>query len=117
MENRPLYPVGTEFTDNVAVNCTDCFNVEPEMCDTVVNTVVLRGNVSFGERGAAVDRALFSEPWQPGYGKIDFRRQAEVERASADPRTLQDTAAFREACPGFIRIPLEEVGPSWRRGR
>ena len=115
MENRPLYPVGTEFKGNVAVNCRDFLFVEPEECDTVVNTVALHGNLAFGEAGRDFDLKLFHEPWQPGFGKIGFRRQAEVEKAATDPRTLQDAVAFRTACPGFIRIPIEDVGPSWRR--
>ena len=87
LENDPKWPMGTEFTGNVAVGCGSfmqpkCFGTTPK----AEGRVVIRDNIELP--------ATLLE--------------------GVDPKAVQDLPEFRRAAPRFPRIPVEEIGPRRR---
>ena len=83
LSNDPKWPMGTEFTGNVAVGCAafmqpKCFGSSP----MATERVVISGNVSL---------------------------PASMLK-NVDPKVVQDLPEFRKAVPSFPRIPVEKIG-------
>ena len=87
-ENKPKWPMGTEFTGNVAVGCgafmqPKCFGTTPK----AEGIVAIRDNIELPA------------------DLLD----------GTDPKAVQDLPEFRRAAPRFPRIPVENIGPAGRR--
>lgn len=83
LEREPLWPIGTEFTGNVAVGCDAFFrpNSFPTSEDAK-KRLIIRDNI---ELPASLLEGV-------------------------DPKKVQDLPEFRRAAPNFPRIPVEEIG-------
>ena len=83
LAREPLWPIGTEFTGNVAVGC-GCF-FRPGSFPTT----------------------------EDAKSRLVFRDNLELPASllkGVDPKKVQDLPAFRRAAPKFPRIPVEEIG-------
>ena len=110
MENDPKLPVGTVYTDNLSFNCTDFFSLWGDASKVLKEKNGAAGNVSYGPTGKRDDQ-YFAAKTNGDKALVDYRRDERLEKlAAADPLGLQDTAAFKEAHPAFVRIPLDRIG-------
>jgi len=116
MEKEPLLPVGTEYVSNVAVRCGYFFNSYGHATKYLQDTVPNRANVSYDARDPKREMRDYPQTNATLRAKLEIRSDAALAAAAeADPVAFQDAPAFRSAFPAFPRIPVERIGPSWRR--
>lgn len=118
MDKEPLLPIGTAYVSNVAVRCGYFFNSWGHATKFLQERAPNLANVSFNARDVAREAREYPQTNAALRAKLEIRADdALAAAAEADPLHVQDTPAFKAACPGFPRIPVEEIGPRGRRAR
>ncbi len=116
MDKEPLLPIGTEYVSNVAVNCGYFFNSWGHATKFLQERAANRANVSYNARNQKRENWEYPQTNAALKAKLEVRTDAALAaRAAADPVAFQDSPEFKSAFPAFPRIPVEQIGPSWRR--
>ena len=110
MQKEPLLPIGTAYVSNVAVNCGFFFNCGGEARKFLQDRAPNCANVCVSPTNAERDRADYPQTNAVARTKLEVREDVALVQAAADPRTCQDSPAFKAAFPDFPRIPVEKIG-------
>lgn len=111
MEDEPKLPLHNAFVQNVAIDCPQFLQMHGTVGETAVPRLEFRDNRVFGPVNKK-DAATFPQT-EAGEKRVMFRAEVfpEVEENGCDMAKLQNDDAFRACAPGFVRIPVEKVGP------
>ena len=118
MDKEPLLPMGTEYISNVAVNCGYFYNSWGHATKFLQERAPNSANVSYNAVDQARELREYPQTNAELRAKLEVRNNvAFAAKATEDPVTFQDSKEFRMAFPAFPRIPVEQIGPKWRRVR
>lgn len=118
MDKEPLLPMGTEYVSNVAVNCGYFYNSWGHATKFLQERAPNSANVSYNAVDQARELREYPQTNVELRAKLEVRNNAAfAAKATEDPVTFQDSKEFRKAFPAFPRIPVEQIGPKWRRVR
>ena len=116
MEKEPLLPIGTEYVSNIAVNCGYFYNSWGHATRFLQERAPNVGNVSYNARDQKREYREYPQTNSLLRAKLEIRTDDVLSgKTAVDPLRFQDTPEFKTAFPDFPRIPVEKIGPRWRR--
>lgn len=116
MDKEPLLPIGTEYVSNIAVNCGYFYNSWGHATKFLQERAPNSANVSYNAKDQARERKEYPQTNDLLRAKLEIRSDDAIsKRAEENPVLFQDSQEFRSAFPAFPRIPVEQIGPRWRR--
>lgn len=114
MSNDPKLPIGTEFTGNVAINCSEFFRIwesKDHPAVTVLKTrLECRDNLHFTDAPGNTDTKYFDQTDPANRKRIAIEKLGALSSLTGNPFVLLTTSEFKKLCPTFPAIPTNKIG-------